>query len=82
MVYGVCGKVAQECYALKSLRKRKGIFGLIDIKKTGGKISRKPAGYQGRNSIDLEPDLPAFTTTISFQVHQGYPSASLSSPVQ
>ena len=49
MVCGVCGKVAQECYALKSLRKRKGIFGLIDAKKTGRKISGKPAGYQGRN---------------------------------
>ena len=54
MVYGVFGKVAQECYTLKSLRKRKGIFLLIDVKKTGGKISRKSAGYQGRNSIDLD----------------------------
>ena len=38
-----------------------------------------------RNSASIsgmQPDLPAFTTTIPFQVHQGCPSASLSSPVR
>lgn len=80
MVYGVCGKVAQECYTLKSLRKRKGIFLLIDVKKTGGKISRKSAGYQGRNSIDLdmiENDLRPYGVFLklkrSGQMERSYP---------